>query len=172
MMAIPSEHTDGPETQAKAVDRWLLPVGGRLVVVAGLAVSAWDAFVLRHETNIYGGVASAGLVLLFLGLGIYIAGRATLGKLYSEKVKIRPGHQLVTRGLYRYVRHPMYLGVILFVLSAPMILTSLYGFIIMLLLVPMLVRRIGIEEKALVSEFGEEYLEYARRTKKLIPYLY
>ncbi len=153
-------------------DRWLLPVFGRLVVVAGLVVSYWDAFVLRNETNVYGGVGTVGFLSLFLGIGLYIAGRLTLGRLYSEKVRIRSDHKLVTRGLYRYVRHPMYLGVILFVLSAPIILESLYGFIVMMLLVPMIFHRIGIEEKAMTSKFGDDYLAYTRKTKKLIPYIY
>jgi len=53
-----------------------------------------------------------------------------------------------------------------------MILGSLYGFILMLVPIPMLLYRIRIEEKALVSRFGQEYLDYASKTKKLIPYVY
>jgi protein-S-isoprenylcysteine O-methyltransferase Ste14 len=75
-------------------------------------------------------------------------------------------------GPYRFVRHPFYLGEILFYLSIPMIFGSLYGFIAMLVLIPMLLYRIRIEEKILVSKFGREYLEYAHRAKKLIPYIY
>ncbi len=153
-------------------DRWLLPVLGRVVVIAGLLVSAWDAFILRGGTNVYGVVGSVGFAVLVLGLGVYIAGRFTLGKLYSENVRFGPGHRLVTAGPYRYIRHPMYLGVLLEVLSAPIILSSLYGLVVMLLTIPLIFHRIGIEEKALVSMFGDDYRAYSRKTKKLIPYLY
>jgi protein-S-isoprenylcysteine O-methyltransferase Ste14 len=53
-----------------------------------------------------------------------------------------------------------------------MIFESLYGFVVMLFIIPLLLNRIRIEEKVMVSRFGQEYLEYALRTKKLIPYVY
>jgi protein-S-isoprenylcysteine O-methyltransferase Ste14 len=53
-----------------------------------------------------------------------------------------------------------------------MIANSLYGFVIMLITIPILFHRIKIEEEILVSRFGQEYLEYTQKTKKLIPYLY
>jgi len=83
-----------------------------------------------------------------------------------------PEHKLITSGPYHLIRHPIYLGGILFGLSIPMISDSLYGFVIMLIPIPIVLHRIRIEEKVLVSRFGQEYLEYARKTKKLIPYIY
>jgi protein-S-isoprenylcysteine O-methyltransferase Ste14 len=54
-----------------------------------------------------------------------------------------------------------------------MIANSLYGFVIMLVIIPpIILNRIRIEEKILVSRFGQEYLEYTHKTKKLIPYIY
>lgn len=93
-------------------------------------------------------------------------------KFYSEAVRIRPDHELVTNGPYRFIRHPIYLSVILFTFCPPVILGSFYGFILALAIIPMLIHRIGVEEKYLVSRFGDEYLEYAHGTKRLIPYLY
>ncbi len=153
-------------------DRWLLPVMGRLVVVAGLAFSALDIAILRHGRFIPTAFETPGIALFLAGLGLYVVARLTLGRFYSETVRIRPEHKLITNGPYRIIRHPIYLGVILFSLSIPMILGSLYGFVTILALIPMLLRRIRIEEKALVSKFGQEYLKYAHKTKKLIPYIY
>ena len=53
-----------------------------------------------------------------------------------------------------------------------MIFGSVYGVIVMLVLVPMLIHRIGVEERALVSKLGKDYIEYTQRTKKLIPCIY
>jgi len=114
----------------------------------------------------------AGAVFLLGGLGLYVIARRALGELFSEVVRIIPEHKLVTTGPYRLIRHPIYLGEIFFGLSIPMILGSLYGFIIMLAPIPMLIYRIRIEEKTFVSRFGQEYLDYASKTKKLIPYIY
>lgn len=149
-----------------------LAIFAPLTVVASLVVSAWDAFVLRHEVEIYGGIGVIGFAMLFIGLGVFAAGRISLGKQFSVKVRVRPDHRLVTSGLYRYVRHPIYLGVILYALSAPVILESLYGFVVMLVLVPLILRRIRVEESALTAKFGLEYVEYVRRTKRLIPLVY
>ena len=156
----------------KSADRWLLPVLGRLVVVAGLTLSALDIAILRHGRLIPTTFGILGYALLLAGLGLYAVARLTLGRFYSETVRIMPEHKLITNGPYRIIRHPMYLGVILFSLSIPIILGSLYGFVTILALIPMLLYRVRIEEKALVSKFGQEYLEYAHKTKKLIPYIY
>jgi protein-S-isoprenylcysteine O-methyltransferase Ste14 len=156
----------------KSEDRWLLPVLGRIIVVAGLTLSALDIAVLRHERVIPTTFESPGYAMFLAGLGLYGAARLTLGRFYSETVRIKPEHKLITNGPYRMIRHPMYLGVILFSLSIPMILGSLYGFVTILALIPLLLHRIRIEEKALLAKFGQEYLEYAHKTKKLIPFIW
>ncbi len=156
----------------KSVDRWLLPILGRLVVVAGLAVSVLDIAILRHGRFVPIALGIPGLAFLLAGLSLYGAARLTLGRFFSETVRIKPGHRLITKGPYRFIRHPIYLAVILFGLSIPMILGSLYGFVTILALVPMLILRIRFEEKVLASTFGQEYVEYAHKTKKLIPYIY
>jgi protein-S-isoprenylcysteine O-methyltransferase Ste14 len=153
-------------------DRLPLAVFAPLTVIASLVVSAWDAFVLRHGVELYGSIGIMGFAMLFYGLGIFAAGRISLGKQFSFKVRVRPDHRLVTSGLYSYVRHPIYLGVILYALSAPIILESLYGFVVMLALVPLILHRIRVEESALTAKFGLEYTEYVRRTKRLIPFVY
>jgi len=145
----------------KSADRWLLVVG-RLVVVAGLVISALDIAILRHGRFTLTAVGVLGVALFLAGLSLYGVARLTLGRFFSEAVRIMPEHKLITNGPYRIIRHPIYLGEILYGLSIPMILGSLYGFVIMLALIPMLLHRIGIEEKVLVSRFGQEYVEYAQ----------
>jgi len=128
--------------------------------------------VLRHGRYGLTAVGIVGVAFLLAGLGLYAVARRTLGGFFSEAVRITPEHKLITSGPYRLVRHPIYVGGILYGLSIPMIANSLYGFVIMLVPIPVVFYRIRFEEKILVSRFGQEYLEYARKTKKLIPYLY
>ncbi len=153
-------------------DRWLLPVLGRTIVVAGLAGSVVDVYLLGDRVLALRETAVLGYVLLVVGIGLDIIGRLTLGKSYSETVRIRPDHKLITHGIYRFIRHPIYLGVVLFAFAAPLIIGSLVGLIIMTALVPLLINRIRLEERAMAVEFGQEYAEYARKTKKLVPYVY
>ncbi|HZY47498.1 MAG TPA: isoprenylcysteine carboxylmethyltransferase family protein [Candidatus Bathyarchaeia archaeon] len=150
----------------KPADRWL-QVGGRLLIVAVLVVSIID-----KRGFVVSALWISGTALLVAGLSLNIVARIYLGRFYSEAVRIRPDHRLIRNGPYRFVRHPIYLSVILFSLSAPIILGSLYGFIVSLALIPMLLHRIRIEEKYLISKFGREYIEYAYKTRKLIPYIY
>lgn len=159
-----------PEKSQRKADRF--PVLGRLVVVTCLIISALDIAILRHGRFTLTAVGILGVALFLAGLSLYGVVRLTLGRIFSEAVRILPGHKLITNGPYRIIRHPIYLGEILYGLSIPMMLSSLYGFVIMLALIPMLLHRIGIEEKILVSRFGQEYVEYAHNTKKIIPHIY
>jgi len=149
-----------------------MPVVSGLLWLAAIIISVMDLVILRHGRYNLTAVEIAGAALLLVGLGLYGIARRALGEFFSEAVKIIPEHKLVTGGPYRLIRHPIYLGGILFGLSIPMILGSLYGFIIMLAPIPMLLYRIRIEEKMLFSKFGQEYFDYASKTKKLIPYIY
>ena len=157
--------------EEESIDRWV-PILSGLIWVVGIVVSVLDVMVLRHGRYSVTAVGIAGVAFLLAGSGLYAVARRTLGRFFSEVVRITPEHKLITSGPYRLVRHPVYLGGILYGLSMPMIANSLYGFVIMLVPIAMLFYRIRSEEKILVSKFGQEYLEYARKTKKLIPHVY
>ncbi len=87
-------------------------------------------------------------------------------------LRIRADHTLVKSGIYGRVRHPACLGAILPFTGVPVMLSSVIGFLIMLLLVPYLLHRIKLEEAMMIERFGREYEEYMRSTKRLLPFLY
>ncbi len=90
----------------------------------------------------------------------------------TGQLQIVKKHQLVKDGLYKHIRHPLYLGEILRNLGFVAIFSSGYGILIVLLASTLLLFRIEIEEKMLMAVFGEEYKEYKKNTKRLIPYIY
>ena len=90
----------------------------------------------------------------------------------TAKLQIVEGHQLVTDGIYRHIRHPIYLGEIIRNIGITVFFSSIYGFLIILLSLFFLLVRIELEEKMLISAFGKNYYEYKHKTRKLIPYLY
>ena len=157
--------------EEKSADRWV-PILSPIIWLADIVVCVLDIVILQHGIYSLTYVGIAGVALFIAGTGLYEVARRTLGKFFSEAVRILPEHKLITRGPYSLIRHPIYLGEILFAFSIPMIANSLYGFVIMLVIIPILLYRISIEEKVLVSKFGQEYLEYAHKTKKFIPYIY
>ncbi len=114
-----------------------------------------------------------GLSTSILGSVIWFWGHRTLGQYYSQAVVIYEGHQLVERGPYRFVRHPSYTGLLLVYLGIGLAAQSWAGEIVTLL-GPLLFAtyRIPLEEKALIKEFGEQYIAYSRRVKRLIPFIY
>jgi protein-S-isoprenylcysteine O-methyltransferase Ste14 len=113
-----------------------------------------------------------GIGMIMLGLSIRIVAIATLKKNFSSRLRIREGHTLVTNGIYHWIRHPAYLGLIVLFLGIPVMFSSVLGFLVMSLIVPLLLHRIKPEERMLIGRFGGEYEEYMKRSYRLIPKLY
>ncbi len=113
-----------------------------------------------------------GALIFIIGLIITVNAQMTLKLNYSSTLRIREGHQLITHGIYKHVRHPVYSGVILRAFAISIYATSLLGFLFALMGIPLFNYRIGVEEKMLIEEFGDEYLEYTKATWKLFPYIY
>ena len=152
-------------------DKFLFPAI-TVVTYGALVISIWDLVVLQQSRYRFGWLNAIGLVLFVSGLVIYFAARLTLGRFFSRRLNLIEGHQLVTHGIYKYVRHPSYTGSILFWPGFTLLLNSVIGFIVMLLLIVLILIRLPFEEKMLLRAFGQQYVEYMKRTKKLIPFLY
>ncbi len=142
------------------------------VYSAGLVVSAWD--LVRQQGSLYTlSVQSiVGLALIAIGLTIELVAQITLWRFYSSTLVIRKDHQLVTHGVYRFTRHPIYLGVIIVFIGIPVYASSLYGLLVMSGLIPIFLIRIRFEERLLTNEFGDAYRKYREATSKLIPFIY
>ena len=118
--------------------------------------------------------------LFYLGLALMVAGlvfRAyairQLGRYFTPEVTIQPGQHVVDRGIYRFLRHPSYTGTLITILGFGLALTNALSLAIMLALPGLAYGyRMRIEEAALSEALGEEYREYMRRTKRLIPFIY
>lgn len=125
-----------------------------------------------HNWRMFSVQSIIGLTLFMTGFTIMIVGQVTLRRNYSGTVIIRDDHQLITHGVYRFTRNPIYLGLMLVVIGLPVFAASLYGFLTSLILVPIILNRIRLEEKLLTAEFQDAYQKYKETTKKLIPFIY
>jgi protein-S-isoprenylcysteine O-methyltransferase Ste14 len=144
------------------------------VLVLGFLLSWLPAYTDRRDIWTIDGdaVRYAGLVLYIVGIVLRVVPVFVLGKRFSGLVAIQEGHELVTTGPYRVIRHPSYLGVLGGILGWSLIFRSAIGVLVSLLLIPPLVARMNSEEALLASEFGEQYTEYRRRTWRLVPFVY
>ncbi len=119
-----------------------------------------------------------GPALRWFGLCIYVTGGVLmiwaplhLGALFSIRVTIQENHHLITDGPYRFMRHPRYAGSLYWGLALPLVFLSLPGLLAALLYSLTFAWRIRDEERLLDRHFGEEWRNYARRTKRLIPFV-
>src|SRR5262245_24299063 len=111
-----------------------------------------------------------GTVVMVLALWLFWRSHADLGLNWSKTLEIRQGHQLVTTGVYRFIRHPMYASIFLFGLAQGLMLQNwLAGWAALLSFALMYFIRLPREEQMMVEQFGDEYRNYMRRTGRLIP---
>jgi protein-S-isoprenylcysteine O-methyltransferase Ste14 len=150
----------------------------RWVIIAfaliGLIAAFLPAWTDRKEFWTLDGdaVRWLGVVLFAAGGALRIWPVFVLGNRFSGLVAIQPGHTLVTNGVYRIVRHPSYLGLLVNSLGWSLAFRSGVGVLLTALMIPPLLARIHAEERLLRSQFGAEYEAYCARTSRLIPGLY
>lgn len=150
---------------------WVFVIPTTVIWLISIGVSLLE-YSARGLSYCLNAVSIAGIILFVIGVAIRMVGKMTLGRFYSYGLVIKRDHKLVTHGIYRYVRHPIMLAAIIYSVAIPLSLMSMTGSVIMLGLIPFIVYRIGIEESMLLDRFGDEYRDYMKRTKRMIPYIY
>jgi protein-S-isoprenylcysteine O-methyltransferase len=114
-----------------------------------------------------------GVFLCAAGVSIAIWARRILGRNWSGYVMIKQDHELIQRGPYRYIRHPIYTGLILALAGTVLaLIPTEEGFLLVLVWIVAFYIKARHEEHLLTQEFGEQYAEYKRRVKgALIPFV-
>ena len=143
-----------------------------LFVTIGVCLSLATYFATFKIAMLPSWVFYPGIVLMILGIILRQWSMLVLGRFFSAAVGIQEGQFVVENGPYKYVRHPSYTGFLLILIGVGLAFQS-WGAVISIILLFTLAYgyRIHIEEKALISELGEQYIEYEKRTKRLIPYI-
>src|SRR5216684_1567944 len=114
-----------------------------------------------------------GLSLWLAGLALTVWAYRTLGRFFSLDVQTENDHKVVDNGPYRLLRHPGYAGVLLGVLGLGVALQSWVSVLVLVVAATAaLAYRMQIEEKFLIAELGDEYVQYIARTKRLVPYVW
>ena len=114
-----------------------------------------------------------GLTMMVLGIALRLWAVSTLRSFFSYVVRIKEGHRVVRDGPYRFIRHPAYAGSLLTILGIGFALQTWGGVLVLAVVFGLAFGyRIKVEEKALVAALGEEYVAYAKTTKRLIPFVF
>ena len=113
-----------------------------------------------------------GIFLMLLGVFLRQWAIAVLGRFFSLTVRVAEDHRVIDKGPYRLVRHPSYSGVLITFIGLSLAVQSLGALLVLLsVFVVSYGYRMRVEEKALLAELGEDYSNYMKRTKRLIPYI-
>ena len=113
-----------------------------------------------------------GVVLCAAGGVLRIIPVYVLGHRFSGLVAIQAEHKLETRGIYRVIRNPSYLGLLVSSLGWVLSFRSVVGVILTIALLGPLIARIHAEERLLREHFGEKYDAYCAHTWRLVPWIY
>ncbi|MGA2355781.1 MAG: isoprenylcysteine carboxylmethyltransferase family protein [Terriglobales bacterium] len=148
----------------------LIIIASWLAFPAAFAVASWSRFAMPGNP----------VVWFALGLAVLLAGSAlrrycfrTLGRYFTGNVKVQADQPVIQEGLYRFVRHPSYTGGMLMYLGTGLALTNwLSTLIVVGMGIVTYSYRVRVEENALASSIGTPYVEYMRRTKRFVPFVF
>lgn len=113
-----------------------------------------------------------GLLLMAAGMLLRFWSIRVLANFFTVDVTIREGHELIRHGPYRLLRHPSYTGALMTFLGFGLALGNLWSLLVVMVLVTAFLWRMRIEERVLADAFPNQYPEYARQTKQLIPFIW
>ena len=114
----------------------------------------------------------AGIVIFALAIWLLWRSHHDLGRHWTVTVALRDDHELITSGVYRYIRHPMYSAHLIWAIAQIMILHNwIAGYSFLIVQIPFYLIRIKNEEAMMIEQFGDAYKTYMEETYRLIPKL-
>ncbi|MEM9648701.1 MAG: protein-S-isoprenylcysteine O-methyltransferase [Bacteroidota bacterium] len=138
-----------------------------MILPAVYVATPWLDFADYHLPNYWG---ILGIVLLSPTSILFYRSHKDLGRNWSATLEVHQEHTLVTTGVYKYIRHPMYTAIWLWVICQALLLQNfIVGLSGMLSFGLLYILRVGKEEKMMEGQFGEKYVAYKGRTKRLVP---
>ncbi len=144
-----------------------LPLGGLTALLVVLLLRVFRGGSLAIHSVLIGGI---GVGVFALGIGLAVWARIYLGRNWGMPMTEKAEPELVTSGPYRFVRHPIYSGLLLAVLGTALV-SNLIGLIILPLLGGFFFYSALVEERNMTAAFPTAYPTYKAHTKRLIPFL-
>jgi protein-S-isoprenylcysteine O-methyltransferase Ste14 len=111
------------------------------------------------------------VAIILIGLAVCICARRALGANWSGSVTVKEGHELVQSGPYRWIRHPIYTGVLLMMFGTALASGQVHGLLATLIALISLWFKSRVEERWMATEFGERYATYRKDSWALIPFV-
>ena len=168
LAAISTKRTVYRESRAQRLRYWVLLVTAYLLLIYGRQLPyPLNLRIIPHAAPI----AWTAVVLCIAGLLFALWARFILGRNWSSVVTLKEGHELVERGPYRFVRHPIYTGMLAMFFATALVQRHFAGFVGVLLMFVSFWVKLGLEENLMLQQFPEQYAAYRRRTRRIIPFV-
>lgn len=134
-------------------------------------MAVFEAAYLRYPESItWDTVAVVTLVIMLVGFALRFWAIRTLGKYFTMHLDIHDDHKVICSGPYKYFRHPSYVGAFLTYMGTSIFLHSWISAIVAAIILPIAwIKRMNHEEEMLLGNFGKEYEDYCKKTKRFIP---
>ena len=146
-----------------------------LIQIFSLTVVILAPFSDGHSSgvlNIGDAVRYAGIILCVPGFILMQMAEKYLGRQFSVEVTLQEGHKLIQDGPYKFIRHPRYLGILLFFTGISLAFRSLFSILVVLALGIVLVWRVFAEEALMKQEFGKDWDAYCAGSWRILPFLF
>ncbi len=169
--ARPSKQNRIVKDSEPFLDRLLLflPFLGMFVIPLVYVLTPWLAFA---DYSLPTWAGWLGALVFAVGLWLLWRSHVDLGRNWMPVLKIREEHSLVTEGVYRYIRHPMYAAHLMWGIAQPLLLWNwIAGFAMLVSLLPLFLYRVPREEQMLIGQFGDQYRSYMQHTGRFVPRL-
>jgi protein-S-isoprenylcysteine O-methyltransferase Ste14 len=143
----------------------------RVLMYVSVMIAIW--FDLENIAMLPDWVFYPGIMIIVIGIIVRQWAIFVLGRFFTTTVSVQKSQKVIDHGPYRYIRHPSYLGIFLIIVGIGLALHTWGGILVLLVMNGIaLGYRMHVEEKVLVSELGDDYVQYMKRTKRLIPFIF
>jgi protein-S-isoprenylcysteine O-methyltransferase Ste14 len=115
--------------------------------------------------------STVALVFVIVGAAFAVWARVTIGTNWSGVVTVKENHELIQRGPYHLVRHPIYSGLLLMGLASAVAYDEPYGFAVLGIAIVVFVPKMMLEEKLMTEQFPDQYPQYRKHVKAIIPFV-
>jgi protein-S-isoprenylcysteine O-methyltransferase Ste14 len=159
-----------PLPQSKAILKDWTALLAALSAAFGIALPVLEAALQEtHVSNTW--AILVGLAFIAAGYGVAYVANREISENWSATIDKTRGQNLVTSGVYSIVRHPLYLSGFLILVGTNIYFASTWAWVSVPLVLIVLLIRVPIEERYLVERFGQEYIDYQNRSKRILPWI-
>jgi len=144
-----------------------------ITIIISIAVGIYVSSFPFGRITVWKYLSLFGLILILFGLVIRWIAILTLKEYFTVDVNVIKNQKVIRNGIYKIIRHPSYSGSLTSFLGLSIVFSNIFSIIIINVpIILAIIHRIKVEEEVLIQNLGQEYLEYSKSTKKLLPKIY